>query len=84
MDTKQQILITDKSRAEINRVICVRSLDSSGILVDTVPGLISLEGHDLKIENLDKESASIIVIGEIDGVYYLKKREKRKGRVSFL
>ena len=54
MQNKQQITITDKSSVEITSVICVKTLDDSGILVETTLGLLSVEGSELRIENFEK------------------------------
>ena len=82
MQNVQQIIITDKSSVEIDTVISVRSFDESGVVIDSSKGLISIEGRDLRIENFEKSSSKILITGIIMGVFYLEKREKRKGRVA--
>lgn len=80
MEHKQQIIITDKSRVEIDAVIYVRSFDEEGVLLDTSIGQISIEGKDLKIENFEKSSTKILITGNVINVYYLEKRDKKRGR----
>ena len=83
MQNTQKILITDKNRVEINSVSSVRSFDEEGVIIDTSLGLISIEGSELKIENFEKATSEILITGNILGVFYLEKKEKRKGRVAF-
>lgn len=83
MQNTQKILITDKNRVEINSVSSVRSFDEDGVIIDTSLGLISIEGSELKIENFEKVTSEILITGNILGVFYLEKKEKRKGRVAF-
>ena len=83
MQNTQKILITDKNRVEINSVSSVRSFDEDGVIIDTSLGLISIEGSELKIENFEKATSEILITGNILGVFYLEKKDKRKGRVAF-
>ena len=83
MQNTQKILITDKNRVEINSVSSVRSFDEDGVIIDTSLGLISIEGSELRIENFEKATSEILITGNILGVFYLEKKEKRKGRVAF-
>lgn len=80
MESKQQIVITNKNKVEIDAVTSVRSFDEDGVLLDTSIGQISIEGKDLKIENFEKTSTKILISGNINGVYYLEKRDKKRGR----
>lgn len=80
MESKQQIVITNKNKVEIDAVTSVRSFDEEGVLLDTSIGQISVEGKDLKIENFEKTSTKILISGNINGVYYLEKRDKKRGR----
>jgi len=83
MQNVQHITITDKCSVEIDSVASVRSFDENGVVVDSSKGLISVEGRDLRIESFEKSSSKILITGIITGVFYLEKREKRKGRVPF-
>lgn len=83
MQGAQKIIITDKSSVEIDTVLSVRSFDETGVMIDSSKGLISVEGRDLRIENFEKSTSKILITGDISGVFYIEKREKRKGRVTF-
>ena len=77
---KQEVIITDKSRMEINAVKSVKAFDEDGVLLETDLGNISVEGRELRIENFEKATSRILICGNIIGVFYLEKRQKKKGR----
>ena len=83
MPNTQKIHITDKNRVEINSVSSVRSFDEDGVIIDTSLGLISVEGSELRIENFEKATSEILITGNVFGVLYLDKKEKKRGRVAF-
>ena len=84
MQNSQYIVITDKSKIEIDKVSSVRSFDETGVLLETSLGRISVEGSDLKIENFEKSTSKILITGNILGAFYIEKRDKKKGRVDKL
>ena len=81
MAASQKIVITDKSKVLIDSVTAVKSFDEGGMLIDSAFGMISVDGKDLRIENFEKATSEILITGNIYGVYYLEKKEKKKGRV---
>lgn len=83
MKDNQQIVITDKNKVEIDSVLSVRSFNEDGVVIDSSLGLISVEGSGLKIENFEKITTKILITGNILGVFYLKNKEKKKGRPIF-
>ena len=76
MEVKQQIVITDKNKLEIDAVTSVRSFDEDGVLIDTSIGQISIEGKDLRIENFEKRYSIVLpekyrlFISEFGGGYF--------------
>lgn len=83
MKENQEIVIKDKNRVEIDSILSVRSFDEDGIVVESSLGLVSVEGSGLRIENFEKSTTRILVTGDIYGVFYLKNRDKKKGRIAF-
>ena len=80
MQEKQQIVISDRNRVEIDSTSSVRAFDEDGVLLDTSLGKIAIEGHELRIENFEKATGRILISGSIIGVFYIEKAEKKKGR----
>lgn len=81
MQSSQQIIITDRNKLEIDSVIAVKAFDEISVLIETSLGSIAVEGKELSIENLEKSSSRILITGNISGVFYIEKRDKKKGRV---
>lgn len=81
MQASQQIIIIDKSKVEIDSVTAVRSFEEDSVLIETAFGPIGIEGKEMKIENLEKTTTKILITGNIEGVYYIKNRDKKRGRV---
>lgn len=80
MQSSQRITVTDRKSVEIDAVTSVRAFDEDGVLLETPLGKISVEGHDMKIENFEKASGKILITGNVIGVFYLEKADKKKGR----
>lgn len=83
MQGNQRISVIDRKSVEIDNVLSVRAFDEDGVLLETPLGKISVEGSELKIENFEKASAKILISGNIIGVFYLEKSQKKKGRGLF-
>ena len=79
----QEIVIRSRKEIQIDGVNSVRAFDENGVILDTRGGKVVVEGGELKIENLDKSTGKILVVGRIDGVFYPNFKEKKKGRGLF-
>ena len=80
MSGSQEVIISDKNKIEIDSVLSVKAFDEESVLLESTLGNICIEGADLRIENFEKASTKILISGNINGVYYLEKRMKKKGR----
>ncbi len=77
---KQKIVITDRTKVEIDGVRAVISFDEDGVVLESELGKICVEGREMRIENFEKATSSILIIGKISCVYYVEKMEKKRGR----
>jgi len=66
----QNIIIKDRKSTEISGVREVISFDSDSIVLDTVLGILSIEGKDICVTRLDTEGGSVIFDGEISALVY--------------
>ena len=83
MQGNQTVCITDRKSVEIDNVSSVRAFDEDGVLLESALGKISVEGRELKIEGFEKASGRILITGNIIGVFYFEKGEKKKSRGLF-
>lgn len=80
MDNKlihNELTIKDKNRLSCNGVINILGFDPSYISVETDGGRIVIEGENLKIESLEKDSGRMYIVGKITGVYYSEEKAKK-------
>ena len=68
----QVITIVNKGRVEINKVISVDSFSDEFLDITSELGEISIEGNNLKMEELSHSNGNISVKGDIFGVFYKK------------
>lgn len=83
MQNNHHITVTDKTKVEIEGATAVISFDEDGVLIDSSVGKISVEGRELRIENFEKVTGKILITGNVIGVFYIEKAEKKKGRGLF-
>lgn len=73
-----QTCIKNRNTVTLNGVISVESFDEDFLTLDTELGELVVEGKELKIESLIKESGEILIVGEISGLFY-RERKSEKG-----
>ena len=73
----RELTIKDRKNLTLNGVINVEEFTDSFMTLKTSEGLIFVEGSELKIESLTKEDGSLLVSGNISGVFYKTKSEKK-------
>ena len=78
---KQVLTVTDRRILRLGGVSFVHSFDEESVTLSTADGRVGVEGHDLKIESLTKETGEIVIVGSVEGVFFSdKKDDKPRGR----
>ena len=75
---KQILLVEDRKRLELNDVAAILSFDEEYITLETSNGNISIEGSELKIIDLSKDTGHISITGSIYSVTYCEGSRKKK------
>lgn len=76
--TKNQLIkIENKKMFFGDGVVSVLSFDEDYLSLDTVNGRMGIEGKELKILDLSKESGKITVSGDITGVFFETEKKKK-------
>ena len=78
IDAKQTLILEDRKKLVIDSVISVESFNDDYLEISTKLGDVSVEGKNLKIEELIQESGKILITGEIIGFFY-KETKQNKG-----
>ena len=71
-------ILKGRKHADITGVKEVVSFDSSGVVLVTACGELTLEGNEIKVGTLDTDRGIVAVDGEICAVYYSD--ESKRGR----
>lgn len=79
-ESNHELIIKNRKYLEVDGIKFVSSLNEENVVLETDNVTIGIEGTSLKIENLEKNTGKIIIVGEINGVYYLEKSAKKRGR----
>ena len=79
-DTQMNRLsITNRQELCANGIERVVGFDDDYVLIETKDGRITIEGADLAIESLNKDSGEIEIKGRISAVIYSDARREHKG-----
>lgn len=62
----ERVLLTDRNTLTLNTVLYVESFDEGGISLCTRCGRVVVEGRELKIESLSKETGEIRIVGTVE------------------
>lgn len=76
-DNKQTVILESRAKLTIDGVINVESFNDDYMELSTNLGEISVEGVNLKIEELRQENGKILITGEVSGIYYKSEKSSR-------
>lgn len=77
--THNSIVLKDRKVFEADGIDGVVSFDEDYVKLITNLGILSIEGENLVIENLSKETKKIFISGQINGIFYsIEKKKKAK------
>ena len=79
---KSLIKITDRKKTEIDGVLGILAFDEKFIKLQMKGCDLIIEGNDLKIENMIKETEKILIVGTPDALFFEKRGAKsiKKGK----
>ena len=75
--TKQTVLIADRKKLTCDAVIDVESFADDYTIVNTQNGQLCVEGENLRIEELSNQECRISISGDVSGVYFKEKADKK-------
>lgn len=84
MTQKQTLTVTNREVLLINGVTKVLGFDSDYVLTDGEYGKITVEGENLAIENLTKDSGELKIIGKINAVIFANEKKERRRMLTRL
>ena len=75
---KVTLTVKDRKNVVLDGVNNIEGFDETYISLSTDLGRVVIEGRDLKVESLSKETATIQISGHINGVYYSEDKGAKK------
>lgn len=77
-DKKSNIVMQNREKIDLTGVVDIHSFDDELVLVETVQGIITLKGFNLKINKLNLENNELSVEGKINSLSYSENVEQKK------
>ena len=78
-DSNQVLTLANREKLSMNGILRVLGFDSDYVLLESSVGKITVEGEELAIESLVKESGEVLIVGSISGIFYSDNSSVRKG-----
>ena len=73
----QSVMLENRKKLTVDSVINVESFTDEYLEINTGLGRLTVEGRELKIDELRQDNGKISVSGEIDGIYYGDGKEQK-------
>ena len=73
------LTMTGREKLSLSGVEDVLRFDSESVVCRTTLGELVLEGSSLRITSFSLEEGTLVLCGEISGLYYNDKKSKSKG-----
>jgi YabP family. len=83
IQTPHIINIQNRENMVLNGVEDVVNFDEFSILMQTVSGVLSVDGIGLHIVKLNVDSGEVIIEGEINGMFYIDESAEPAGNKLF-
>lgn len=77
-DGNQTLTLENRKKLIIDGVMNIISFNDDYMDLSTNFGDITIEGTDLKIEELLQESGKILICGDISGIFYKQTKNSKK------
>lgn len=73
-----QTVIDNRETLRLNGVINIEGFGEEYLILNTSLGELTVEGENLKIESLIKESGEILIIGKFNGMFYKERNTEKR------
>ena len=68
--TAHKLMLDGRERMTVSGVEDVISFDEGGLILKTVMGILSVDGEELRIINLNVDAKDVEIAGKINGIIY--------------
>ena len=81
--TEHTVVLENRERLVISGVTDVTAFDEGCVCLDTVCGLLDIEGSALAVQDLSLAEGKVSVTGRVGGLWYSEKKQKSEKRGFF-
>ena len=78
-DAEHGIILEGRSKLNVTGVCDVKGFDDQTVVMETVMGILTVKGRELKVQSFAVETGSIVVEGYIAALVYTELRQKKSG-----
>ncbi len=78
-EAEHGIILQGRSKLNVSGVCDVKGFDDQTVVMETVMGILTVKGRELKVQSFAVETGSIIVEGYIAALVYTESRQKKSG-----
>lgn len=69
-EKKSNLTLENRKRLVLNGVVEVVSFNEEKILLNTIQGVLTIKGVELKMNKLDVQNGDVVIVGTIDSFTY--------------
>lgn len=73
---RHSIVLEGRTALTVTGVTDVTAFDESCVCLDTVCGLLDIEGEGLSVKDLSLSEGKLCVAGKVNGAWYTEKKQK--------
>lgn len=71
------VMMRDRESLSVSGVCDIISFDESGVVLETVMGIMAVDGSDLHVSRFDTDRKEVDLTGKVNGLVYAEKRGRR-------
>lgn len=79
-----QLMLKNRNRGSVTGVTDVISFDENRILLETIQGMLTIEGTELHVSRLQLEAGEVDVEGTVKSLVYMDGKAGKKQRGSLM
>jgi len=76
------IILEDREKLHLSGVLDVEMFSEEKLVLETVCGMLTIAGRDLKIENLNVDSGDLFLLGYVSSLVYTEAATKKSSFLS--
>jgi len=72
------VIMRDRESISVGGVCEIVSFDESGVVLETVMGIMAVDGSGLRVTRFDTDRKEVDLSGKVNGIVYAEKRSGRR------